>query len=97
MSGSAGNASTDAHEQDHAMPKYEITFKDGTRVQVEAANSNDAKQTAKRQAVQHTGATVRSDQRVTVQSIVNLDEQPGQTDPRNAPTYNQARREGGPY
>jgi len=79
------------------MPKYEITFNDGNRVQVEAANANDAKSTAKRQAVQNTGATIRADQRITVRSIVNLDEPAGATDPRNAPTYNQQRREGGTY
>lgn len=79
------------------MPKYEITFNDGNRVQVDAANSNEAKQTAKRQAVNNTGATIRSDQRVTVKSIVNLDEQPGPTDPRKSPTYNTERREGGNY
>lgn len=80
------------------MPKYEIVFNDGNTVTIEAANSNEAKQAAKRQAVNNTGANVRSDQRITVKSVVNLDEQnPGPTDPRHSPTYKPQRREGGNF
>lgn len=76
------------------MPKYQITFDDGSTLDVEAANTGEAKSAGKRQALNNTGAAVRSDARVKVRHVVNLDEKAGATDPRNQPT-NQPAREGG--
>lgn len=79
------------------MPKFQITFDDGSTREVEAANSTEAKTAAKRQAQNDTGAAVRSDARVKVKHIVNLDEKPGPTDPRNQPGNKPAGQGGGNY
>jgi len=68
------------------MPRYRITFDDGSSLEQEAANSDQAKQAAKRQAQNKTGATSRTDARVKVASVVDLDVEPGATDPRNRAT-----------
>lgn len=65
------------------MPKYQITFEDGSTRDVEAANPNDAKHRARMESVRESGASARNDARVKIQSIVNSDEQAGPTDPRN--------------
>jgi hypothetical protein len=79
------------------MPKYQATFDDGSTREVEAANITDAKAQLKRQALNETGASVRSDARVKVRYIVNLDEKPGPTDPRTHSASTPARQGGGNY
>jgi len=67
------------------MPKYRTTFDDGSSIDLEAANATDAKGRARREAENKTGASSRTDARVKVASVVNLDEEAGPTDPRNRP------------
>jgi hypothetical protein len=64
------------------MPKYLITFNDGSTLEKEAANGDLAKAAAKAEAVRNTGAIARTDPRVKVAHVVNLDEKAGPTDPR---------------
>ena len=77
------------------MPKFQITFEDGSTRDVEAANPNDAKHRARNESVRETGAAARNDARVKIASIVNLDEQAGPTDPRNARGGGNRERQGG--
>lgn len=64
------------------MPRYLVTFDDGSSVEKEAANAGQAKQEAKREAQQKTGAITRTDPRVKVAHVVDLDVEAGPTDPR---------------
>lgn len=64
------------------MPKFQITFDDGSTIDRDAATADEAKRAAKHEALQKSGATARTDPRVKVASVVNLDDQPGPTDPR---------------
>ena len=79
------------------MPRYLITFDDGSSVEKEAANPDQAKQAAKAGARQQSGATTRTDPRVKVRSVVDLDAGRGPTDPRNqpAPVTDRARDDRG--
>lgn len=77
------------------MPKYLITFSDGSSIEKEAPTIDQAKADAKREAQQKTGATARTDPRVKVESIANLDEQPGPTDPRRSEIAERRQRQGG--
>jgi hypothetical protein len=73
------------------MPKYRITFNDGSTIEREAESATLAKQAAKSEAKSRTGAAERNDPRVKVSHVVNLDEKAGPTDPRNAPGAQPAR------
>ena len=64
------------------MPKFQITFDDGSTIDREAATADEAKRAARTEATQKSGATSRTDARIKVRSVVNLDEQAGATDPR---------------
>jgi hypothetical protein len=77
------------------MPKFRATFEDGHTIEVEAVNATEAKQKAKRQAVNDSGATTRTDARVKLRHIVNLDEEAGPTDPRNTDQPTGGARKGG--
>lgn len=65
------------------MPRYLITFDDGSTLEKEAATIDQAKAAAKTEAQQKSGATSRTDARVKVQSVVIADEPAGPTDPRS--------------
>jgi hypothetical protein len=77
------------------MPRYLVTFLDGSTLEKEAANGDLAKSSAKLEAKQKTGATDRTDPRVKVAHVVNLDEQQGPTDPRRFRSAGADAREGG--
>jgi hypothetical protein len=65
------------------MPRYQIAFDDGSSVEKDAASGDLAKQAAKAEARTRTGATSRTDPRVKVKYVVDLDAGRGPTDPRN--------------
>lgn len=67
------------------MPRFRITFDDGSSIERDAATPDQAKLEAKNEARSRHGAAARTDPRVKVRHLVNLDEQPGPTDPRTAP------------
>jgi len=77
------------------MPNYRVTFLDGTTIDRQAANADLAKTGAKLEAQQKSGATMRSDPRVKVAHVVNMDEEAGPTDPRNFPGAGAGRAPGG--
>jgi hypothetical protein len=66
------------------MPRFRITFNDGSTIETDADSATSAKRAAKSQAQTKTGAASRNDPRVKVSHVVNLDEEAGPTDPRNA-------------
>jgi hypothetical protein len=76
------------------MPKYLITFNDGSSIEKEAPTVDAAKQAAKLEAQQRSGAKERTDPRVKVESVANLDEQPGPTDPRRSEIARRREQEG---
>lgn len=76
------------------MPRYLITFEDGSTVEKEASSGDLAKQAAKAEARNKTGATSRTDTRVKVKHVVDLDGGRGPTDPRNAPQTGAAASSG---
>lgn len=64
------------------MPKFQTTMDDGSTYEGEFASGDDAKRAHKNEARQKTGATSRTDPRVKVKHVVNLDLQRGPSDPR---------------
>lgn len=54
------------------MPRYLITFDDGTTVEKSADTGDLAKAAAKTEAAQRSGAKERSDPRVKVASVTRL-------------------------
>src|SRR5688572_21944837 len=57
------------------MPRYRITFDDGSTVEHTAASPTDAKLAAKREAQAKHGATSRTDPRVKVAEVTDLDQE----------------------
>lgn len=56
------------------MPRYTVTFADGSTHQGEYANGDLAKSAAKREAREKTGATARTDPRVKVTRVATDDD-----------------------
>jgi hypothetical protein len=74
------------------MPRYRVTFDDGSTHEGEYANGDLAKRAAKTEAQQKTGASTRTDPRVKVAHVVDLSAEPGPTDPRQTDRASDASR-----
>jgi hypothetical protein len=57
------------------MPRYRITFDDGSSIDQTAASPTAAKLAAKREAQAKSGATSRTDPRVKVAEVTDLDQE----------------------
>jgi hypothetical protein len=63
------------------MPRYRVTFENGETFEGDFANGDLAKRAAKADAQRTSGATMRTDPAVKVAHVVDLDAEPGPTDP----------------
>ena len=64
------------------MPKFQTVMDDGSTYEGEFSSGDEAKRAHRNEARQKSGATARTDPRIKVKHVINLDLQRGPTDPR---------------
>lgn len=64
------------------MPKFQTIMDDGSTYEGDFSSGDEAKRAHRNEARQKHGTLARTDPRMKVKAVINLDQQRGPTDPR---------------